>query len=192
MRSGVEDDPRSGTGFVACGSFLRVLGPAARIRQLANFPNRPYDCCVLCREAIRYASGTHDGTCPAMVCTSGRRNALHVRQLSVRRAALPAHAWISARRSLRRVQIHRPSGAITFLVGFGLVLATCGRSLMRLHPQKAAQEVCRPTGRPPRHLRSFARESALRGHAQEDIARSCASFGDSYGLLGLVLSAAYL
>ena len=82
MRSGVEDDPRSGTGFVACGSFLRVLGPAARIRQLANFPNRPYDCCVLCREAIRYASGTHDGTCPAMVCTSGRRKALHVRQLS--------------------------------------------------------------------------------------------------------------
>jgi hypothetical protein len=83
-------------------------------------------------------------------------------------------------------------GTITFLMGFGLVLATCGWSLMRLHPQKAAQEVLQTDSRPPvLYLRSFARESLFEARRRKVSHDLCEFVATPLRLLGLVLAAVY-
>ncbi len=85
-----------------------------------------------------------------------------------------------------------PSGIITFLTGLGLLLATCGWSLMRLHPQQAAQVVLETDCRPPvLYLRSFARESrfeAMRRKSSHDLRDFLVT---PLRILGLVMAAAY-
>lgn len=50
---------------------------------------------------------------------------------------------------------------VMFMAGFGVLVATCGWTLLRLHPQQAAPEFLQADPRPPvLYLRSFARELA--------------------------------
>ena len=84
-----------------------------------------------------------------------------------------------------------PSGTITFFTGFGLVLATCGWSLLRLHPQQAAPEVLQADSRPPvLYLRSFARESQFEAMRRR-LSNGLHELAIPVRLLALVIAAAY-